>query len=77
MSIFDIFKTKPKQRGLVSIEGVGGGLLNKGEIIDGEFECEILEETEDMYHVKFKDYMIERDAPSHWLKKELVKSLLI
>ena len=67
MSILDFFK--PRKRGIIYIEAVGGGLVNKGVEYKGNYEVEILEETDRMYKVKFVDLPV---YENHWVEKEKI-----
>ncbi len=64
-----------KRRGLIYVEAVGGGLLNKGEEYKGYYEVKILEETKDKYKIRFLDEMFQRSSLPKWVSKNLVEVL--
>jgi len=63
---------KQNKRGLVWVDGVGGGLINKGTEYHGYYEVEILEEAEGLCKVKFENAMMERSNDGKWLDKNII-----
>lgn len=63
-----------KKRGIVHLDIVGSGLLNQGEQISRWYDVTIVDETEDMYKVKFHDYAPQiSEGINKWYPKERIK----
>ena len=60
---------KPKKRGYIYVEAMGGGLINKGIEYKGNYSVIISGETPTTYEIKFVDLPI---YEKEWVDKKLV-----
>ena len=64
---------KEPKRGLVYVRAIGGGLLNKGNVYEGNYEVIIEEENKEFYKIRYLDDLFQRSEmlPKWVLKKEV------